>query len=159
MKKVSHAVQAVDGAVKAINNSRSRLQAYRIQLNAVRGQLIRVIKDVCPEPIGELWGNDFGMDCVVDGTFCEPTINIYMHNLDSFKDSRLLNVLEYFEDLGNAKTDTRDYAQSVNRSYRFKYDNFMVRVDATVRSDSPTCRRVVVGTEIAKIEKYEIQCD
>jgi len=159
MKKVSFAVQAVDIAVKSISKSRNRLMYYRNQLSAVRGQLIRIIKDVCPEPIGELWGNDFGMHCVVDGEFCEPSITMYMHGLDSFKDSRLLKVLEYFDNLGSTKADSTDYAQSLNRTYRFKYDSFIVRIDATVKSDSPTCRKVVVSSELVKRDVYAIQCD
>lgn len=160
MKKVSYAVQAVDGAVRAITNSRSRLAECRDRLQAIRSQLVRIIKDVCPEPVGEPYSyKEYSMTCAVDSVFCEPSINIYIHNLDSFKDSRLLNVLEYLDNLGNSKTDTRDWAQCLSRTFRFKYDGFMVRVDATVKSDSPTCRKVVVSSEMVKQDVYAIQCD
>jgi hypothetical protein len=35
----------------------------------------------------------------------------------------------------------------------------MVRVDATVKSDSPTCRKVVVGSKTEVVNEYKIVCD
>lgn len=160
MSTASLAVQAVDNAVRNIVKSRRSLAQYRDKLTAVRGQLVKVIKLICPEPIPCNWDtNTYSIYYRVDGEFCEPTVMFYLGNLDSFKDDRLCQILSTLEDLGSKRSDSTEYAQSLNRVYRFKFDNYVVRVDATVKSDSPTCRSVVVDTKIVKQDVYAIKCD
>jgi len=88
----------------------------------------------------------------------QPHIYIGMYNLESFKDDRLANVLGYLsETMDNMKSE--DWPQSLNRDYRFTSSTHSVTVSAYVRDDSPTCRKVVVGSELRTVEKYEIVCD
>jgi hypothetical protein len=88
----------------------------------------------------------------------QPYIYISMYNLESFKDDRLANVLGYLsETMDNMKSE--DWPQSLNRDYRFTSSTHSVTVSAYVRDDSPTCRKVVVGSELRTVEKYEIVCD
>jgi hypothetical protein len=161
MKKVSTAVQLLDEAKADIIRSRDSLGKNAKQLQAVRRQLTHIIKMVCPEPIGNLWDNaEYSLVCRVDATYCLPSVTFYAAGLDSFKDDRLVSMLWYLSTLdGEREAQSNDYAQSLNRVYRFQFDGFVVRVDATVKSDSATCRRVVVKSEMVKQDVYAIQCD
>jgi hypothetical protein len=116
---------------------------------------------VCPEPVGKLWDNqEYSLVCRVDATYCLPTVTFYVAGLDSFKDERLVSMLWYLSTLdGEREAKSEDYAQALNRIYRFQFDGFTIRVDATVKSDSPTCRKVVISSELVKQDKYAIQCD
>jgi len=161
MSTVSHAVQLLDDAKADITRSRNSLGKNAKQLKAVRRQLTHIIKMVCPEPVGKLWDNDqYSLVCRVDATYCLPTVTFYVAGLDSFKDDRLVSMLWYLGTLdGERDAKSEDYAQALNRTYRFQFDGFVIRVDATVKSDSPTCRKVVISSELVKQDKYAIQCD
>jgi hypothetical protein len=87
-----------------------------------------------------------------------PHVYINMRGLESFKDDKLMMVLGYLsETMDNMKTE--DWAASVNRDYRFTSSTHSVVISAYVRDDSPTCRKVLVGTELQTVEKFEIVCD
>jgi hypothetical protein len=161
MSNKSFAVELLDDAKADINRSRENLTKYAKQLQAVRKQLTHIIKMVCPEPVGDRWENEqYSLVCRVDATYCVPQVTFYASGLDSFKDERLESMLWYFSTLdGGRDVSSTDYAASLNRVYRFQFDGFMVRVDATVKSDSPTCRKVVVKSELVKQDVYAIQCD
>jgi hypothetical protein len=161
MSKASFAVELLNNAKADIINSRNRLNQGAKGLSAVRKQLLHIIKMVCPEPIGDRWDNTgYSIVAHVDATYCQPEVSFYMSNLDGFKDERLEAVLWYLSTLdGEREPRSSEYAQSLNRTYRFDFKGFCVRVDATVRSDSPTCRKVVVSSELVKQDKYVIQCD
>jgi hypothetical protein len=87
--------------------------------------------------------------------------NVTMNRLDSFKAPALQAVLEYFSEMSKPdETRTSDWAASLNRDYHFTLNNeWTVTVCAYVKSDSPTCRKVAVGTEVEETIRYEIQCD
>jgi hypothetical protein len=160
MRNTSDAVQAVDNAVSNIVKSRRSLAQYRDKLTAVRGDLVKLIKSLCPAVINADWSsNEYSIYYRVDAEFCKPTVMFYLGNLDSFKDDRLSTMLSALEDMGSTRSDSTEYAQSLNRVYRFNFDHYMVRVDATVKSDSPTCRSVVVDTKLVKQDVYVIKCD
>ena len=87
-----------------------------------------------------------------------PHVYISMHDLGSFKDDRLMRVLDHLaETMDDMKTE--DWAASINRDYRFTSSTHSAVVSAYVKSDSPTCRKVLVGTELQTVEKFEIVCD
>jgi hypothetical protein len=87
-------------------------------------------------------------------------ISATLYNLDSFKCERLAKLLEYLNDKVVGDPTTRDWPSSINRDYNFKLpDGIMVNLSAYVKSDSATCRRIVIGTDTKVVEKYEIQCD
>jgi hypothetical protein len=161
MKNTSSAVQLLDEAKADIIRSRNSLGNNAKQLQAVRRQLTHIIKMVCPEPVGDRWDSEkYSLVCRVDATYCQPSLAFYVAGLDSFKDDRLASMLWYFATLdGSRDVSSHDYAELLNRVYRFQFDGFNVRVDATVKSDSPTCRKVVVSSELVKQDKYAIQCD
>ena len=161
MSKVSYAVQLFNDATADIARSRKSLVKYSAQFKKHRKAMMHIIKMVCPKPIGETWSEkEYSIATRVDATYCYPQISFYLYNLDGFKDERLEAVLWFLSTLdGSREPRSSEYAQSLNRTYRFDFDGFEVRVDATVRSDSPNCRRVVVSSELVKQEKYAIQCD
>jgi hypothetical protein len=95
------------------------------------------------------------------GVFC------YLPNLDGFNDRKLTMILDsllYVD--GLEATKTSDYPNSLNRDFRFEfkygpawYEAIVVSIAAYVREDSPTCRKVLVGTETKTVETYKIVCD
>jgi hypothetical protein len=94
-------------------------------------------------------------------------INLYMYDLDSFKDKKLTNILERFLDW---ETTTIDYTYSLpNKDVRFdrSYEDaklgpftVSVQVMAYVKSDSPLCRIVTTGftEEVVRKEIKQIVC-
>lgn len=161
MKTVSHAVKLFNDAKADITRSRKSLTRYAEQFKKHRRAMMHIIKKVMPEPIGDRWSDsEYSIMARVDATYCHPQISFYLSNLDGFKDERLEAILWYLSTLdGSREPTSSEYAQSLNRTYRFDFGGFDVRVDATVRSDSPTCRKVVVSSELVKQDRYAIQCD
>jgi hypothetical protein len=161
MTTVSHAVKLFNAATADITRSRKSLTNYAIQFKKHRKAMMHIVKMVCPKPIGETWSDtEYSITARVDATYCQPQITFTLYNLDGFKDERLEAILWYLSTLdGSRDPRSTEYAQSLNRVFRFDFDGFDVRVDATVRSDSPTCRKVVISSELIKQDKYAIQCD
>ena len=161
MSTVSFAVQLLNNAKADITNSRNRLNQGAKQLQSKRREMTHIIKMVCPNPIGDRWDDKgYSITARVDGTYCEPEVTFYLNNLDGFKDEKLEAILWFLSTLdGSREPRSSEYPQSLNRTYRFDFNGFCVRVDATVRSDSPTCRKVVISSELVKQDKYAIQCD
>jgi hypothetical protein len=90
--------------------------------------------------------------------FEKPVIYIHMSGLDSFKSERITRVLQVLEAFGTS-TGTKDWASIVNRDYKYTMGKFDVTLCAYVRDDSPSCRKIAVGSETQTVVKYEIQCD
>jgi hypothetical protein len=87
------------------------------------------------------------------------SIGIYLYGLESFKVPALGALIEYFDGMSES-VNTRDWAESLNRDYHFKLPKGnKVILGAYVKDDSPTCRKVPVGSETKQVIKYEIQCD
>ena len=88
----------------------------------------------------------------------KPTIYVHARGLESFKTGRIVGMLQVLEAMGTAKS-TEDWASSINRDFEYTMSNYNVMFCAFVKEDSPTCRKIEVGTEIQTIVKYAIQCD
>lgn len=96
---------------------------------------------------------------------------VRVDKLEGFKDPRLAGILEMMEFWGPFESYTSDYPSSLNRdfsyAYREKVDQLTghsmytrVTVQAFVKSDSETCRKVVVGyTDATPQPIYKIECD
>jgi hypothetical protein len=92
----------------------------------------------------------------------KPVVYISMFSLDSFKQTELVNAISYLTDVtekSSGKISSEDWAAAVNRDFRFETENWRVCLNAYVKDDSPTCRRVVVGTKMVEQVQYEISCD
>jgi hypothetical protein len=106
-----------------------------------------------------------GADGVQGGVHIYPysdmiSITVSLRKLPSFKCKILESILEYCETLNVGKAGSSDFPESLNRDYNFELaDNWVMHVNAYVKSDSATCRKIKVGTEIVEQAKWEIQCD
>jgi hypothetical protein len=90
---------------------------------------------------------------------CEkPVAYVSMRRLESFKDARLTDFLDKLVAMEGEMSST-DYASIMNRSFTCNFSDFQVYVDAYVKDESPTCRKVVIGTRVEEVLDYEIVCD
>jgi hypothetical protein len=89
-------------------------------------------------------------------------ITIRLRELDSFKDENLAGLLEAIDGMG-LEAETRDYtgSESPNREFRFEANDYKLVVDAWVRSDSSSCRRVKTGETVKTVveEQWSLECD
>jgi len=94
-------------------------------------------------------------------TYSGPdSVYITMYELESLKCQRLEMVLNGIINLPEAVAKyTSDWPNSLNRDYHFTVADVRVTVAAYVREDSPTCRKVLVKTELKPQDVYEIRCD
>ena len=165
VKKALHfAIEsAIDESIAAIANQRKRIVVLKKQatkLNRVLNDLSLILSGTAISHNLYTYAHAYTYDD--DTSF---TIALTLRGIEGFKCSALLAVLEYCEDKSVAGSiKTSDWPESLNREFRFKLDpefgdNYTVSVNAYVKSDSPTCRKVVVGTVMEEVKKYEIQCD
>jgi hypothetical protein len=90
--------------------------------------------------------------------YYKPTIDISMNRLESFKDIQLTTLLDFFTSQ-TEKASTKDWPQYLNRDYTFELEDVIVSISAFVKSDSPTCRKVKIGTRIEEVDQFELVCD
>jgi hypothetical protein len=96
--------------------------------------------------------------------YTTPRLNatIRIRDLESFKDARLIRILEALDDMG-LNVETQDYANndSPNREFRFETDDYQLTIDAYVKSDSPFCKRVKVSETTRTIvdEEWKLECN
>lgn len=94
------------------------------------------------------YGTSWSMNC---------NFQITTRDLTGFKDERLLALLDLFIDAD--KVSNTDYAESLNRDYRFEFyvgDSahvITVVICAYVKSESPTCRRILKETKMVTHEQ------
>ena len=110
---------------------------------------------------------DFGHYSYIAGG--SANFNLWLSNLEGFKDTRLLHILSAFEYENPDINSTTDSAQFYQRAYEFVYyvndkEGFLgqvrVVVNAVIKNDSETCERVVVGmTAPAPQPIYKLVCD
>ena len=90
---------------------------------------------------------------------------VYMHDLDSFKDERLTSTISSAMELIGDKVKETDFAQYEHKEYRISTNNIYaveqaeLQINAYVKSDSPTCRKIQIGTEIKAVPKYKFECN
>lgn len=146
------ATLAFADAIKSANRNLDRIRHSKASLTANRKLLGKAAR-MLEKSMGDrdhMW-----MDSDFDG---RPYIGVTLYNLESFKCLQLETMLSTLNSLGDALS-TKDCASILNRDYKFNLGFFDVVVSAYVRDDSPTCRRVVVGTEMKQVETYKIVCD
>ena len=90
---------------------------------------------------------------------CKYTGYISLSSLDSFKDQKLVDILEFLNNLNPISANSSKYPAGYNIDYKFDFDCILISVFAYVKSDSDVCRRVVVGEETVTQYKYDLICD
>jgi len=144
-------VQAFNSALSqaraTARNARNEIKSLsmrRKEINAIGKKLA-----MCLDPDDSFWLYMMGST---------PTFHITFRNLESFKCLKLESALWLLETIGKA-VRTKDYAEYLNREYNYEIEGAMVTLNAYVKSDSATCRKVAVGTTTETVTKYELQCD
>jgi hypothetical protein len=147
----SKATIAFASGLADANDSIKRALKCKTILNANRkqlGKLLRTLDRLGAEDIAvraDVWEN-------------KPVVYLQMRDLGSFKDAKLTAVLEYVSVFTNTST-SKDWAQYLNRDFKFTSNTVDIHIGAYVKEDSPTCRKVLVGTELQTVEKFKIVCD
>jgi hypothetical protein len=141
---------ALSDAQSAVVRARNSVQVLKNQRKQI-GRLLRQLS-VCVDTNNR----DTTLSMWMYGD--EPHITVSMYNLEGFKSLRLESVLWLLEEIGTLK-ETKEYASCLNRDYKYEVDGYKIRLCAYVKDDSPTCRKVVVGTDTVTTPKYAIQCD
>ena len=90
----------------------------------------------------------------------KPKLYVSYHGATGFKDDGLMMAMAYLMGVGfENKGKGYEYPESLNREYEFAREDISVKFDVYVKSDSATCRKVVIGEETRVVKKYAIQCD
>ena len=95
---------------------------------------------------------------------------VYMRELDSFKDARLTSTISSAMELIGDKVKETDFAQYEHKEYRISSSTSAIyaqyadcvadlQINAYVKTDSPTCRKIQIGTEIKAVPKYKFECN
>jgi hypothetical protein len=88
-----------------------------------------------------------------------PTINVSCHNVSGFKDTAVSMAMMYLMDNGFEATGNYESAEYLYRTFNFRRGKLQVHMEVSVRDDSPTCRKVVIGQETITRDKFKIECD
>lgn len=86
-----------------------------------------------------------------------PHISITLNKLESFQDQDLTTLLAYLVNV-DAEIKEEAWPQFHNKDYHTQVHGARVAIHAYVRSDSPTCRRVQVGTQLKEEPIWELHC-
>jgi len=85
--------------------------------------------------------------------------NVYMRELDSFKDERLLYILNNAIETISDKVREQDYAQYDHKEYYITTDDVNICITAYVKEDSPTCKKIMTGMEVKEVPTYKFVCE
>lgn len=147
----NQATLAFADAIKSANRNLDRMRKYKSNLVAHRKELGKVTRMLAK-------GMKQHDHMYLSNWDSRPYIGVALYDLESFKCLELETMLATLMNLGEAE-DTKDWPSALNRDYKFKLESFDVTVSAYVRDDSPTCKRVIVGTEMQEVHKYKIVCE
>ena len=86
-----------------------------------------------------------------------PTIHLTLHELEGFKDPKLVDMLSFFLQFTD-KVDEKEWAQFMNKDYTVELGDVRISISAYVRDGSPTCRKVATGTRLEEVTTYRIEC-
>ena len=141
------------GAINsALNDRQESINEMRKTISEVKSKKLELrVK------YGRLF-TDLGGSFTISLSCEKPVAYVSMRRLESFKDARLTNFLDKLIAMDGEMSST-DYASIMNRSFTCNFSDFQVYVDAYVKDNSPTCRKVVIGTKMEEVKEYEIVCD
>ena len=141
-------VNAVKDAAKQIETANKAMMQL---VRAENDPLLNAVLDIFPEATvsPSYWSNN------------QISVSKYFYDLDGFKDGEFMGRLERLIDLADWTQETKEQAESLRRTYVFRYGDLEVRVIGYAKEDNPTCRKVKVGEEIKTVieEKFEIICE
>ena len=84
--------------------------------------------------------------------------------VQSLKDEQLIGLLASLETLTGVEFTNKAYANEWSQEMNFTSSDYgrvglNIRLECTIASDSPTCRKVAVGEKVVTEIVYELQCD
>ncbi len=150
-RKVNPLISAVNQSIRDSRDNAHRMQQHAKELEARRMVLRARFSDML---------RDFNTDKHYVGVSLSgqtPNISITLNKLDSFKDEDLTKLLEFLISK-DAEIKEEAWPQFHNKDYYADFEDARVVIHAYVRSDSPTCRRVQVGTELKETPIWELHC-
>jgi hypothetical protein len=94
-------------------------------------------------------------------------VSAYLNGLEGMKDPKLAGVLEYVNLQEPEDITTDDTPEAMTRMFQFHWNTdvegrnrkLIVSIQASVKTDSPTCRKVEIGKEMKEVVKYKLVCD
>lgn len=150
-----NAIQVRAESIGIARKNVSTLKAHRAELVHVANRMFDILgnnqHDLDKPRV------DMHMNMTWDG---KPQIYVSYRGATGFKDDGLMVAMSYLMGIGfDDKGKGFESAEMLNREYEFAREDIHVKFDVYVRSDSPTCRKVVVGEETTTYKTYKIECD
>jgi hypothetical protein len=157
-------VKAVELFNTIINDNKRSIDFAKKRTATARSNRARIIKLITP--LVNMFDDDIDHHLAVNiQGWNEDEVSLYisLHNVDGMKAPVVLSVLEYLQGLfsDTDETSTRDSTSYMNRDFHFKSveNKLSAMVAVYVKSDSQTCKQVIVGSETKVVHKYKIVCD
>lgn len=164
--------------ITKIRNTQAQIRKHKAQINKTAKALQQVLDQSQVETT---------VGCYTDAYYGRCEVMMYADIsgawIDSLRHPALLNMFTLLEDKIGAIEETTDHTWRENptRSYTLTVPlpdpttdwleadeadtigttptcSIKIKITVTVASDSPTCRKVQVGTKIESVPVYEIQC-
>ena len=149
----------VNPLITAINN---QIKTYKHEANTQHKRAIALTKDrmmirALYAPMFVNLGKDDQLYVYMYNKFI--SFSVYMRDLDSFKDERLTSMLSIAIDTISDRVRETDYAEYDHKEYRIGTENVVLEITAYVKSDSPTCKKIMTGMELKEVPKYKFVCE
>ena len=152
-RKVNPLIQAINSEIKSerdtartLQQRAKTLQKQRMLLRAKYGSAFKGLSDDHSYVSVYFWSNT------------KPTLSVSLYRLNGFKDERLTGLLGQFMQWTDTVREEVD-AGNYSKTYSLEMDDVCIQVHARIRSDSVTCERVQVGTEVKEVPLYELRCN
>jgi hypothetical protein len=152
-RKVNPLITAVNESIKDSKASAQRMHQHVKDLMGQRMLIRAQFSDMLKNLNTDKHHLSVTMSCGA------PRINVTLNKLDSFKDEDLTTLLAYLVNNTEAEVTEEAWPQFHNKDYHAVVNGAHVTIRAYVRSDSPTCRRVQVGTQLKEEPVWELHCN
>lgn len=146
--------------ITKVRNTQARLRKGRAKINKLAKDLQSLLND----------GNLAQVGCWTDAYYdrCEVVMyaDIRGEWIDSLRHPTLLALFAKIEEKIGAFDQTQDHTWMTDPTRSYTISNLQIndtlsariKITVYVAGDSPTCRKVQVGTKIESVPVYEIQC-
>ena len=145
--------------IKAIND---QVTSYKREIESCANKMRKIKQDrMLIRALYTPVFADFVGDLYVHMYASEIHFTVYMHELESFKDDRLTTLISRILDIvgSNANIVENDYAQYDHKSYRIRGSEVLFEITAYIKSDSPTCKKIMTGMEVKEVPTYKFVCE
>jgi len=151
-RKVNPLIKAINRSIQSSKHEGHALITRAKQLEEqrmmIRAKYSEAFKDLTAEEASTLF---------ITNTGYHPTIHLTLHDLEGFKDPKLVAMLGFFLQFTD-KVEEKEWAQFMNKDYTVQLDDVRISISAYVRDGSPTCRKVATGTRLEEVTTYKIEC-